>query len=77
MSYLLVRPEFETRAVPRRWMDLLKEFSKTWGRPDGPSLGLHCSRCGQDVVSRNNITDTVYVVSCQCRQYASDGDTIV
>ena len=77
MGAIQIQPEVGTKTVPRSWMELLSNFAATWGRPDGPSFGLHCSRCGQDIQARNSITDQVLSVSCQCREYASDGYTVV
>ena len=60
------------QVVPRNWMQLLSNFSATWGTANGPSFGLHCARCGQDVVAANGITDEVLSVSCGCREYRSE-----
>lgn len=58
--------------VPRSHMELLSNFAATWGKFDGPAFGLHCQRCGQDVVGRNGITDAVLSVACGCREYVSE-----
>ena len=73
MSGMVIQPEVGVKTVPRSWMELLSNFAATWGRVDGASFGLHCSRCGQDVQARNSLSDKVLSVSCKCREYASDG----
>ncbi len=77
MSGLIVQPEVGTKSVPRSWMELLSNFAATWGRPDGAAWGLHCSRCGQDVQAGNGISDKVLTAKCKCREYASDGYSIL
>lgn len=62
----------QTHAVPRSWMELLSNFAATWGRPDKAAWGLHCSRCNQDVVAQNSLTDQVLKVGCGCQEFASD-----
>jgi len=32
-------------------------------------LGIHCGKCGADVVGRNADTDKVFVVACGCREF--------
>ena len=32
-------------------------------------LGLHCGKCGADLVGRNADTDKVFVVACGCREF--------
>ena len=64
-------------SVPRSHMELLSNFSATWGRADGPNFGIHCATCGQDVQASNGIADDVLRVSCGCTEYVSDRFTAV
>lgn len=74
---LLTPHATEIQAVPRSWMELLSNFSATWGTVTGPSFGIHCSRCGQDVQAGNGLTDEVLSVRCGCREYKSDRIRVV
>ena len=33
------------------------------------SLGLHCSKCGADIVGRNADSDRSFSVACGCREF--------
>ena len=57
------------KQVEWRDMLLLEHFAATWGRVDGAQLGIHCGKCGQDVVANNKSTDKVLSVSCLCSEY--------
>lgn len=32
-------------------------------------LGVHCAKCGADLIGKNADSDRVYSVSCQCREF--------
>ena len=72
MSAIEIPTERRMQAVPRSWMELLSNFAMTWGRPDKASWGIHCSKCNQDVIAQNSLTDTVLSVTCGCQEFASD-----
>jgi hypothetical protein len=33
------------------------------------NLGIHCGRCGADVVGKNADSDRVFSLACGCREY--------
>jgi len=33
------------------------------------SLGLHCSKCGTDLVGKNASYDGAHIVACACREF--------
>lgn len=69
----LVTPlRYETVTVPASWMQLMSNFAATWGRADGHALGIHCSRCGQDLIGGNSATDAVLKVNCGCREFVNE-----
>jgi len=77
MSQIITPVEHRTQSVPRSWMELLSNFAATWGRVDKAGFGLHCSKCGKDVIAENDISDRVLKVSCGCQEFASDAFTIL
>lgn len=68
-NLILPAGEKVSTEVPWKWMLLLEHFAATWGRADGAALGFHCSKCGEDLVARNGVTDRVLRASCRCREY--------
>lgn len=76
MSLIQIPAELRTQSVPRSWMEILSNFSATWGRPDKASWGLHCSKCQQDVVAANGLTNRVLSAKCGCQEFASDAFTV-
>ena len=77
MNAIHIPTDRRTQSVPRSWMELLSNFSATWGRPDTASWGLHCSKCNQDVIAKNGLTDSVLSVKCGCQEFASDPFVVV
>lgn len=45
------------------WLVQFEAFAKAF------QLGLHCAKCGADVIGRNAETDRVYTASCGCRDF--------
>lgn len=60
---LLGRQEVE---LPIEYMQMLAALAETSGVID---LGLHCSRCRQDVTGRNGHGDRRWVMECACRTF--------
>lgn len=58
--------------VPRSWMQLLSNVAATWGKYDGPRVGLHCGKCGHDMEAHNGLSDNVLTVKCGCTEYVSE-----
>ena len=65
------------QSVPRSWMEILSNFSATWGRADKASWGLHCSKCTQDVIAVNGLSDSLLSARCGCQEFASDPFRVV
>ena len=53
------------------WKDmlLLEHFAATWGRADGARLGIHCGKCGQDLMAGNGVNDRVLTAKCLCSEF--------
>lgn len=45
------------------WLAQFEDFAKHF------SLGLHCSKCGADLVGKNSERDRVFSAVCQCREF--------
>ncbi len=52
--------------VSGQHMGAFRDFA-AFGRYYG--LGLHCAKCGQDLVGKNADTDRVQAVICGCREF--------
>jgi hypothetical protein len=52
--------------VPPEYMRMVAVFAETSADID---LGLHCSRCGQDLVGKNARADTRWIMECACRTF--------
>lgn len=51
---------------PPEYLHMLAVLAETSGEID---LGLHCSRCGQDLVGKNARPDTRWIMECACRTF--------
>lgn len=45
------------------WFAQFEAFAKAY------RLGIHCAKCGADLVGKNGETDKVFTASCQCRDF--------
>jgi hypothetical protein len=52
--------------LPPEYMQMLAAFAETSGVVD---LGLHCSRCGQDLRGANGRGDARWIMECACRTF--------
>ena len=77
MSAIQIPVEHRRQSVPRSWMELLSNFSATWGRADKAAWGLHCSKCHQDVIAANGLSDSILSARCACQEFASDPFVVV
>lgn len=52
--------------VPPEYLKMIAVLAETSGQMH---LGLHCSRCGQDLSGRNAREDRRWVMECGCRTF--------
>jgi len=52
--------------LPVEYMQMLAAFAETSAVVD---LGLHCSRCGQDLRGANGRSDSRWTMECACRTF--------
>jgi hypothetical protein len=52
--------------VPPEYLKMIAVLAETSGRMQ---LGLHCSRCGQDLVGKNAPSDRRWMMECACRTF--------
>lgn len=52
--------------LPPEYMQMLVAFAETSAVVD---LGLHCSRCKENVVGRNGPGDRKFIMDCACRTF--------
>lgn len=52
--------------LPPEYMQMLAALAETSSEID---LGLHCSRCHQDLTGRNGHGDRRWVMECACRTF--------
>lgn len=53
----------EMRARQLEWFVQFSDFAAFH------QLGLHCGRCGKDVIGKNGGNDAVFAVACGCREW--------
>lgn len=58
--------EREEVCLPPEYMRMLAVFGETSGQID---LGLHCSRCKQNVSGKNATADKHWTMECACRTF--------
>lgn len=56
----------ETVTVPPEYLRMIAVLAETSGEMD---LGLHCSKCGQDLIGKNGRFDRQWVMECACRTF--------
>lgn len=56
----------EDVTLPPEYMQMLTALAETSSVVD---LGLHCSRCGQDLRGANGRSDQRFVMECACRTF--------
>jgi hypothetical protein len=56
----------EEVTIPPEYAKMLAVFADTSSQID---LGLHCSRCKQDLVGKNARLDTRWILECACRTF--------
>lgn len=56
----------EEQQLPAEYLRMLAVLAETSA---DISLGLHCSRCGQDLVGKNARADTAWIMECACRTF--------
>lgn len=56
----------EEQRLPPEYMQMLVAFAETSAVVD---LGLHCSRCKENVVGRNGPGDRKFIMDCACRTF--------
>lgn len=52
--------------VPPEYMRMVAVLAET---SSDIGLGIHCSRCGQDLVGKNARADTQWIMECACRTF--------
>ena|SRR5690349_5656799 len=57
------REKVELRPGLTEWLRQFNDFAAHF------QLGIHCGKCGADLVGRNADTDKVFVVACGCREF--------
>lgn len=67
MSDLLI-PTYGRQEVklPMEYMQMLAVFAETSNEVD---LGLHCSRCKENLVGKNASADKRWIMECACRTF--------
>jgi hypothetical protein len=53
----------ELRAGVMEWLRQFVDVAQALG------LGMHCAKCGADLVGKNADTDKVFTVTCGCREF--------
>ena len=53
----------EMRAGAMEWFRQFSDFAAAL------NLGLHCGRCGADVIGKNADSDKVFSATCGCREF--------
>ena len=53
-------------SLPPEYVQMLAAFAETSSAID---LGLHCSRCGQDLRGANGRGDARWIMECACRTF--------
>ncbi len=66
MSGLLIPTGRQTVNLPMEYMQMLAVLAETSSDID---LGLHCSRCKENVVGKNATSDKRWIMECACRTY--------
>lgn len=61
-----ISTERQTVNLPPEYMKMLAVFGETSSEIN---LGLHCSRCKQDVVGKNATADKGWIMECACRTF--------
>ncbi len=57
------RQRVELRPGLVEWLRQMNDFAAHF------QLGLHCSKCGADVIGKNADTDRVFSAACGCREF--------
>ena len=65
MSEILI-PGRETVNLPPEYLRMIAVLAETSSEVD---LGLHCSRCHENVVGRNGSGDRRWIMECGCRTF--------
>jgi hypothetical protein len=71
MNHITSTPFWQTASredvpVPREYLRMLAVLAETSAQMD---LGLHCSRCGQDLHGANAPADRRWSLACGCRTF--------
>lgn len=53
----------ELRASMGEWFRQMADFAAA------QDTGIHCARCGADIVGRNGASDAAFSVACGCREW--------
>jgi hypothetical protein len=57
------RDRVELRPGLTEWLAQFADFAAHF------QLGLHCAKCGADLVGKNAVTDKTFAVVCNCREF--------
>jgi hypothetical protein len=64
--------ERQTVNLPPEYMKMLAVLAETSAQID---LGLHCSRCNQDLSGKNATADKGWIMECACRTFVGRNPT--
>lgn len=53
----------ELRAGVMEWLRQFQDVATALG------LGVHCAKCGNDLVGKNSDSDKVFAATCGCREF--------
>lgn len=56
----------QEQELPTEYMQMLNALAETSGVVD---IGLHCSRCKEDLRGRNGHGDARWIMECACRTF--------
>lgn len=62
----IIVPNRETVNLPPEYLRMLAVLAETSGEVD---LGLHCSRCHENVTGKNGSGDRRWIMECGCRTF--------
>ena len=62
-------PGRQTVNLPPEYLRMLAVLAETSGEVD---LGIHCSRCNQDIVGKNGHGDRRWIMECGCRTFVGE-----
>ena len=63
----------EEVALPVEYLRMLMVLAETSADMD---LGLHCSRCKENITGQNSMSDLVWRLECACRTFVGDNPSM-